>query len=732
MYQPDLSGSRQRYARTTSPQASPAPGQAYNNASADPRNPTFSLDKYEPRQPIVLSLRPVITPGNNPVSFYHQKAIEKAKSMPRLPSEPQQFLRHSIPNNMSGPNIYLRCLYGLRSGIADEQDFALHHLVKVSYERGDKYKFEGFPLLAESLLEKALEITELLYGFRWHISYDIPESTKTINTLNAAFGTPNLLERLKSLVLQASALEPETAEFMQKLDKLNEAALVIRNMVILEENAAFISKFALFRDFLLIACNLPALPQLTEYRQYSLEMTEQVTKYWDMLPDDPLYLTLLQHLESNDRGVIICALRAIYRIGMDTQSTHHLANVKLSTIERMTAFTLLESDDELTAAALEFLYKFTASLDNVNFVMSSDPDLLLRSIPRLVTLLLHNAIPVEEKILISHAQAPPKNTNIPAIPTDLHQQLLQFPEPERSSRWLRCCFEESPQDDITQIAIWQAYQGRFQNAIPAADFIKNVSNTFATAQAQVINGPTPRFIIKGIRPRRTLVDMSGNPQIKCLWEVARSELYDQTARLAGRHLCNQWLSSRENLWSHMLIDHLGLQRREDGKFAQDTEGTYTCKWLNCLRSSSMSTSFEAGKHVKIHLPESAEAAAKIAEGVYKEAEYTKHTVYHTQTDEKNHPCGIPFTSVLILRNLARFANRRGHDFSVEKGKSKVSAMDRFFGHVKPGLFHTLCVNRTLASWLTDFMKMVEKGENGGDQQKVDREARGENNDIAMT
>ena len=152
---------------------------------------------------------------------------------------------------MSGPNIYIRCLYGLRSGIPEEQDFALHHLVKVSFERGDKYKFEGFPLLAESLLEKALEITSLIYDVKWEVSYDEDADLHRANTLNGSYGTPRLLETIRAFETRTVAEDVETEEFSHRLDKLNEAALVIRNMVILEENAAFISRFPLLREFLI-------------------------------------------------------------------------------------------------------------------------------------------------------------------------------------------------------------------------------------------------------------------------------------------------------------------------------------------------------------------------------------------------------------------------------------------------------------------------------------------------
>ena len=649
----------------------------------------------------------------------------KAQSLPRVSSDSNRLLRASLPNNiMSGPNIYLRCLHGLRSGIPSEQDFALHHLVKVSFERGEKYKFEGFPLLAESLLEKALEVSQLVYDFKWNVSYDQAGCDSFPNTLNAAFGTPGLSERLSLLTPRDLKADPFSAEALLKLDKVHEAALVLRNMTTLEENAAFISKFNLFRDFLLIALHLPKLPEMLEFQHYALEMTEQVTRYWDMSADDPLYSELLSQVESGDRGTIICALRAICRIGMDTQTIHPISHVSSSTLERLMGLTLVDGDDELVSVCLDFIYQFTASQENVANTLETNPAFYAQAIPRLAHLLLHNATPNEERILAKPQQLPSQNNAIPNIPGFLHHQLIQLPEPERSSRWLHSCFEEDANADITQIAIWQAYHGRFvhHNSLPAADFIKNVSNTFGSAQAQVVNGQPPKFIIRGIRPRRTLCDVAGRPLIKCCWEAQSPELFNTTDRAAGRHLCGQWQTDPKALWMHVLLEHMKMQAELDGTFRPRMDSvSIRCDWSTCNRSSPITNAREAGKHVKMHIPASAEAAAKVADEVgKKDAEFSKHTLYYTQIDEKNQPCGIPFMSVMILRNLARYAYRHGEAQPQTKtNEGQSTLMDRFFAHVKPRLWHVLTVNRTLSWYMTDLMKMIEKGESRAADGKKD-------------
>lgn len=616
---------------------------------------------------------------------------------------------------MNGPNIYQRCLLGLRSGVPEEQEFALHHLVKVSYERGDKYKFEGFPYLAEALMEKALEITELVYGVKWEISLDEEDPAAPANTLNAAFGTSNLGDRIQSVMTTVLDEDLDTAASSRRLERLKEAILVIRNMVTLEDNAIFLAKFPLFKDFLTIALALPNQAKLTEYKQSALDILEMVTRYWALLPKDPLYLSLIPYLESADRGMLISALRSITRVGVDVPETHILTDVPLSTIERLLSLILLESDNELVEAALDILYGYTAIPENNKELFKKNFSLMPRMISRFTDLLLYQSVTREEPIM---AKQPPKVAPIPAtipvIPPELHAHLLQFHEPERSSRWLRCCFEESPIDDITQIAIWQAYQGRFvqNNPVPAADFIKNVSSTFASAQAQVINGPQPRFIIKGIRPRRMLVDLHGRPLFKCLWEIAHPDMMDQASRMSQRHMCHTWATTRDKLFQHVLTDHLRLERTPEGQYSDTGTGTWACRWTHCKRrtTSTFTKAREFGAHLHMHIPETAEAMSKrvheLAHDVKEQDPVQmKHTYHYTAMDHTNHPCGIPWMSLMVMRNLARFANKHGKSFEGNKGVHPTTLL---FGGHKHKLFMVLGFNRTLRELVVDLIQMIEK------------------------
>ena len=83
LFQPDVSSSRQSRHATNSVQSPQPPSTTsigYNyNPSSNPNNSSFTISNYEPRPQIPLTLRPVLTPGNNPILFK-----EKVKRMREL------------------------------------------------------------------------------------------------------------------------------------------------------------------------------------------------------------------------------------------------------------------------------------------------------------------------------------------------------------------------------------------------------------------------------------------------------------------------------------------------------------------------------------------------------------------------------------------------------------------------------------------------------------------------
>ena len=685
-----------------------------------------------------LTLRPIMTPGNNYPLFQAQvKKVRDARlaSLGLAPSSSGM----KPGAGFEGPNIYVRILNCLRCPIPEEQDYALHHMVKISHERGDKYRFDSFPGLAEGLLERLLTISSFFYDVAWSVSYT--QDIDDIDVLDGINGTPDILQRIQSLDRIDTPDELQTEEAAHKFNKVLEAGLTLRNLSMLEDNGLYLSEMCQLRDFLSIALNLPPSTLTTEMKHYALDIAEQVTRYWRMDELDPLYRTLLQIVDDGtDRGAVVTALRALCRISMNLDDSNLLPEVPITMLRRLLEWIVLE-DEEFTGACLDFLYQFTAIPKNVLSLLRIGNDLDLAAFSaQLSRLLQYRASPVTIKTTVAKAVPVASATEVPSVPRELMDQFLRNEEPERSKMWLQSVFEEEPQSHITQIALWQAYQQRFVDyagqaaLLQAADFIKNVSNVFQGANAQVITGPSQRFIIKGIRPRHAPMDSKGRVYTRCQWKSP------------GAKPCGEYQLKPRHMLDHIARVHLDLERGEDGSWnfkASRGDPIPDCHWANCRhferRGSVAATAHELGLHVKTHLPDVSTKSAfrqkhnrtsatqtvpiKMLDGDVRpvmpsniDPEYGREAVYkdivfqNTLKDEMGNAMGLPLTSALILRNLARNTPKAiALVEDVDHDAVRLQTMEELFGPIRERLMYVIAHNRPLAGYASDIMAWVEKG-----------------------
>lgn len=104
LFQPDTLPSRQTRqapAATSTPQP-PRGASTFHNPSSNPENMSQAVANYEPRPQMPLTLRPVITPANNPAEFARrQRALREqaAASTSRLLPIPAQNPRIMLPGS---------------------------------------------------------------------------------------------------------------------------------------------------------------------------------------------------------------------------------------------------------------------------------------------------------------------------------------------------------------------------------------------------------------------------------------------------------------------------------------------------------------------------------------------------------------------------------------------------------------------------------------------------------
>lgn len=720
LFQPDVTSGRQMRGHHQGSHASPTPGAStngYAHVSSLTNGASATLASYEPSQAYPLSLKPVITPANNPEFFRNER---KRKLEANAGPLAKKYRNIMLPGTgFIGPNIYVRAQLALQSGIADEEQYALHHLVKISHERGDKYRFDQFPGLADALIKKVLSVTGLFYDIDWDVMYDEEFFAGDEETLNGLDGTPDIVQRLKSRIPIVSEDSVLDSTFMTRLNRMTEAALVTRNMSLQEENAAYLSRLPLIRDLVAVVLHIPQHHSIVELRQYVLDIAEQVLKYIDISAQDSLYQGLIQQTLSSDRGAVVTALKTISRIAMTHPSPKRLDGVPSLVLKRVQEYLLVE-DEELRSACLDFLMQYTSFSDNVeNLLHFTDAEALGRQLSRLVLFTTK-----EEKAQVPRTmkQSEVDKGVLPPVPrlsTSLVENLLKMDEPDRSSEWLRMCFVADANAEMTQISLWQAYQGTFapyQNTHPhliAGEFIKNVSTTFQGATAQVAG--SNKYVIRGIRSRKAPVDTGMLPGAKasdkgkelhrCHWQVTttvdgpRDPITGYPSGRITRDLdCAEWLRSSEDMLKHILIHHLQIPKKaltpsEVDKMDLDStparssatpsnvpnavggasfkdnldleaadKTTYKCRWANCTRTSiefsgaKVSSTALFARHIETHLPETDPLRAKhnLTPDAASLPPIREETILTMLEDENGEATGVPVRAVLVLRNVARF------------------------------------------------------------------------------
>lgn len=274
------------------------------------------------------------------------------------------------------------------------------------------------------------------------------------------------------------------------------------------------------------------------------------------------------------------------------------------------------------------------------------------------------------------------------------------------------CFTPDALAEMTQISLWQAYQGTFapyhatHPHMIAGDFIKNVSTTFAGATAQVAGAN--KYVIKGIKPRHTPVDtgmLTGDGRSKgrelhrCHWksdihvEASRDPITGTMNPPAMREIeCGEWFRNSTDMLKHILGKHLSVPTKRptssdladkmevDSKpsrpssaaanghtngegeakpdelfdFEEANKNTYTCRWGNCGRQSLSKTALFA-RHIQTHMPDGDAKRTKnnLTPKDTSAANKSEFTYLTTLTDDRNDAAGVPLGAALVLRNIAR-------------------------------------------------------------------------------
>ncbi|EED23314.1 chromatin remodeling complex subunit (Rsc9), putative [Talaromyces stipitatus ATCC 10500] len=672
-----------------------------------------------------MSTRDVPTPGNRTLHF---RPVPK----PGKQSNPPDFYDQYFPlENMEyrpGFDVWRHVLFGIRSGMPDEVDFGLFHLVQGSYQKGDSLRFEGFPYLLEHLMEKCMEITWLCTGVMWDFERDPDEFENRKDcpyVLNTLRGTQDILQRIRMLPVTLSDDSLEDQDFSHRLRNIKEAMLILRNMVITPENAFYMVDKApgLVRDFLCVMLNVPNQPRFNELKVHALDIAEEVTMYMYTASYDPVCISLYRYVISHDRAHIMRAVWAINHFSHRLPKIENGAFVEKAIsdngamvgvgrkyLQNLLGLTLCDPDPEMLTVTLDFFYQFTLTPTNCEYLCKL-VYMPVMFIPRMINLLSYGGIEEVKETEVQAELIDPPPGPIPKVPPELSSRLNALTEPERSAQWLRCCFVEDAGCEITQIALWQAYQIRFgarSGALAAADFIKNVSATFTNAQAQVVPtvGPdglaTTKFIIKGIRPLETALTFEGWPYLYCKWAVGEEP----------GHFCDRAFAEPRDLRRHVFVDHMDLEALEQPNqysYEKAKQLPKACRWDGCTKYKTPTTEVEmVVEHVGGHLPQERDPDAKPSvpkRRVLQQRMIRVEKFCDTPVNESGEPTGPAYKAALILRNLLWHLPE---DIGLKKPGGGWYSKRLFFQAHYPKIASKMMENRTLRNELSDVVMLMNQ------------------------
>jgi chromatin structure-remodeling complex subunit RSC9 len=563
-------------------------------------------------------------------------------------------------------------------------------------------------------MEIAMGVTELLTGVKWEYErnpYQWPLKKHRPNVLFTLYGTDDILTRIKKLPITLSDDTLEDAYFSRRLRQIKEATLVLRNMSLLPSNAYYLTDATkgLLRDFLCVMLNTPKQPRFNELRNDALDIAEEVTKYMPTASYDPVCVSLYQCTSSPDRAHITRALWAITHFSSEIVDAKNMAmvNVPHHYVANLTTYLLIEGDPDLLNGVTDYFYQYTLDRTNAQY-FPRVVNMTINLVPRLVNLLSYEAVEVVEEVEVLPEKIAPASTTIPKVPPELSRQLMALAEPERSSQWLRCCFAEDSDCEITQIALWQAYQMRFgshPNALAAAEFIKNVSATFTNAQAQVVptagpNGQTStRFIIRGIRPLETALTFDGWPYLYCEWA-------DQPG-----HLCDRAFADPQELRNHVFIEHTdgeAVEQTDRYNFDKTKQSPKACLWDGCSKYKTPTTEvMKVINHISSHLPQPREPNARPPtpqRNILQPRVFRRQTFRNTPINELREPVGVAYKAALILRNLIVHLPEAVY---VLGGKKSIVPKNKLFLARFQTIVDKCCENRSLSVILNEVIFIIQ-------------------------
>jgi len=189
--------------------------------------------------------------------------------------------------------------------------------------------------------------------------------------------------------------------------------------------------------------------------------------------------------------------------------------------------------------------------------------------------------------------------------------------------------------------------------------------------------------------------------------------------MEGGAECGEFAAHGKSMWEHIVTAHLGVMKDETGQYILDVADTavHNCCWAGCTRFDGVAaaSAFIVGMHVKTHLPDASSTSSQRAkynnipdQEISTNMSSKAWTMQNTMTDERSDAIGLPLTSALVLRNLARMLPKTSVGLR-DDGEVNEDVLWDYFGAVKDQLFYVMAHNQPLREWLAPLGQRLTGG-----------------------
>ncbi|KAJ8516118.1 hypothetical protein ONZ45_g6537 [Pleurotus djamor] len=493
-------------------------------------------------------------------SYYRLPQVSRAQPaqhVPILTDDHERWYYDSTASN--------RIVLSLKSGIIKESGWAMDRLCRLGIK--DQFRLDGVPGLLEALFEWA----------EWYPSTGLHDANDGI-------------------------FAPDPSANQRRQCSL-EALLVLKSACTVEVNAEILAAYP--STLPLISLIIDTLDERYDAHQefvlYAIELLQAIGPKIVLSSvcrtRNPVPRLNQIIAQSHNRSIIINGFAALECVLCNPHNASQLNPTAPALDAAVLVLPLFQHDPELVAASVNYLF---AHLSNVKMATSFllRPD-VSRILKLLVVLLLMDQ---EEETIQQDISGAVHTTPSTTIVTRNHaltkeelNSLLEMPEPQRCYEWsvfrihkptpselipnrMKTMFVTKADGELTQVEFWNLYKDifmQYQDRFPllvASDVIKNVNFVFPQAQAMVLQGPTPRFVVRGVDRRK---DTVVSERFKCRWDRCQCQ--------------EPGFLSPSALYEH-LLEHL------------KTVDASPCLWSKCTQESMPTPLLRA--HILTHLASS--------------------------------------------------------------------------------------------------------------------------------